>query len=70
MLRRWAHWITEWRAGGQPRDATRVIEAAPHVQPRDVYCYFDNTDKLHAPPNARRLMALVNGGAVALDRAA
>jgi uncharacterized protein YecE (DUF72 family) len=22
-----------------------------------VYCYFDNTDKLHAPDNARELMA-------------
>lgn len=25
---------------------------------RDVYCYFDNTDKLHAPDNARELMAM------------
>jgi len=32
--------------------------------PRDVYCYFDNTDKLHAPPNARRLMRLLESGFV------
>ncbi|MGB3429159.1 MAG: hypothetical protein WBA53_13410, partial [Burkholderiaceae bacterium] len=34
----------------------------PQVQPpgvpRDVCCYFDNTDKRHAPDNARRLMEL------------
>ena len=28
--------------------------------PRDVYCYFDNTDKLHAPKNARRLMQMLD----------
>ena len=27
--------------------------------PRDVFCYFDNTDKLHAPKNARRLMQML-----------
>ena len=26
---------------------------------RDVFCYFDNTDKLHAPKNARRLMQML-----------
>ena len=26
---------------------------------RDVFCYFDNTDKRHAPDNARELMALL-----------
>ena len=32
-------------------------ETAPGALSRDVYCYFDNTDKLHAPDNARELMA-------------
>ncbi len=27
---------------------------------RDVFCYFDNTDKLHAPANARRLMQMLD----------
>src|SRR3954468_8339270 len=26
---------------------------------RDVYCYFDNTDKLHAPDNAQELMEML-----------
>jgi uncharacterized protein YecE (DUF72 family) len=25
-----------------------------------VYCYFDNTDKRHAPENARELMRLLD----------
>lgn len=70
MLRKWAQWIAEWRAGGQPGDAKRIIEEDPPRQARDVYCYFDNTDKLHAPANAQRLQALVKGGATAKARAA
>ncbi|GAB3758376.1 hypothetical protein GCM10028796_03930 [Ramlibacter monticola] len=27
---------------------------------RDVYCYFDNTDKRHAPVNARELMQMLD----------
>ena len=43
--------------GRQPRDA-RLISGEPPLSraSRDVYCYFDNTDKLHAPDNARELM--------------
>lgn len=61
MLRQWAGRIGAWRAGGQPVDVTRVVDEAPPRQSRNVYCYFDNTDKLHAPANARRLLELVNG---------
>ena len=42
-------------------DADLVVPSIrPPAQPRDVYCYFDNTDKLHAPDNARRLMQLTS----------
>ena len=59
-LERWARFIAAWRDGGEPPDArligpTRSRERAG----RDVYCYFDNTDKRHAPENARELMALL-----------
>jgi uncharacterized protein YecE (DUF72 family) len=48
------------RVGGGPAaaDADLVVPAAPPRVPRDVFCYFDNTDKLHAPDNAQRLMEL------------
>jgi uncharacterized protein YecE (DUF72 family) len=57
MLDRWSERIRLWSAGKEPRDARR-ISRRPARRPllRDVYCYFDNTAKEHAPRNARRLM--------------
>ena len=50
--------IDAWRAGRQPADARLISpRLPPRAAVRDVYCYFDNTDKLHAPDNARELMA-------------
>jgi uncharacterized protein YecE (DUF72 family) len=54
----WAARIDAWRRGSQPTHA-RLI--APHLHPptgarRDVYCYFDNDAKTHAPFDALRLM--------------
>ena len=41
-IARWADKIDAWRRGRQPRD---------------VYCYFDNDIKVHAPFDAQRLIA-------------
>jgi uncharacterized protein YecE (DUF72 family) len=58
-LERWAACIHAWRRGGQPPDARLIsTEPPPPRTARDVYCYFDNTDKLHAPDNALELMEL------------
>lgn len=59
-LRYWSRCIRAWSRGRQPR-GTRLItrEPPPARSSRDVYCYFDNTDKRHAPDNARDLMALL-----------
>jgi len=58
QIQRWAAAIDAWRHGGQPADARLITPKAPAQRAsRDVYCYFDNTDKLHAPDNARELMA-------------
>jgi uncharacterized protein YecE (DUF72 family) len=58
-LARWAAHMLAWAAGGQPRDARLITpEPPPACAGRDVFCYFDNTDKRHAPDNARELMAL------------
>ena len=57
MLDRWSKRIRSWSAGGEPRDARRISQRPiRRVSSRDVYCYFDNTAKEHAPRNARRLM--------------
>jgi uncharacterized protein YecE (DUF72 family) len=51
-LDRWASLIHGWRSG----------EATADTRPRDVYAYFDNDVKVHAPYNAidlaKRLEAL------------
>ena len=57
-LARWASRIRSWSSGAEPRDARRISrERAVAAHARDVYCYFDNTDKVHAPANAMELMA-------------
>ena len=56
-LDRWAARILAWHAGSQPRGAVRVATAPspPRRRSRDVYCYFDNDAKVHAPFDAIRL---------------
>jgi len=59
-LERWARLIDAWRNGREPEDARRISPTrARECSGRDVYCYFDNTDKRHAPVNARELMDLL-----------
>lgn len=56
-LRRWCQRIEAWSTGGQPDDAHLIVDQAPRKRgSRDVYCYFDNDQKVHAPYDARRLL--------------
>jgi uncharacterized protein YecE (DUF72 family) len=57
-LTKWAKRIDAWRRGGEPRDAQKIAKLKPpSSKPRDVYCYFDNTDvKLRAPVDAQSLI--------------
>src|SRR3546814_16045387 len=55
-LARWAQRIQRWSAGSEPADAVRVGGRAPKRTSRDVYCYFDNDVKVHAPFDAQVLM--------------
>jgi len=55
-LDRWAARILAWAAGGQPADAKLISDSAPPRRAsRDVYCYFDNDVKVHAPFDAQSL---------------
>src|SRR5438270_1225837 len=54
-LDRWAARIRHWRRGTQPRDAKLVSERKAKPGKRDVYVYFDNDAKVHAPFNAKDL---------------
>lgn len=58
-LERWAARIRAWHEGGRPADVGCVLpgDAVSPPRPRDVYCFFDNTDvKLRAPADAQALM--------------
>jgi uncharacterized protein YecE (DUF72 family) len=56
-LERWAARIRAWTTGGQPEDAQLVSSKPPPKRAnRDLYCYFDNDIKVHAPFDARKLM--------------
>jgi uncharacterized protein YecE (DUF72 family) len=56
-LDQWARRIRAWHRGGESADVRRVAPAAPATGPRDIYCFFDNTDaKLRAPVDAQTLM--------------
>jgi len=60
-IARWADRVRAWRDGRAMRDGSFVGAPAP-ARPRDVYVYFDNTDKLMAPRDARALMRLLGDG--------
>ena len=56
-LDQWARRIAAWHRGSEPRDARKISRKKPPTRgPRDVYCFFDNTDvKLRAPFDAQTL---------------
>lgn len=56
-LDRWADRIRCWGEGEEPEDAERITDL-PDASPggRDVFVYFDNDAKVHAPFDARKLM--------------
>jgi len=59
-LAHWARRMQAWRLGTQVPDARVVSSRAPgRASHRDVYCYFDNDIKVHAPFDAARLARLV-----------
>jgi uncharacterized protein YecE (DUF72 family) len=55
-ITRWSERISIWSRGGEPADAHRIgaTKARPMVA-RDVYAYFDNDVKVHAPFDALAL---------------
>jgi uncharacterized protein YecE (DUF72 family) len=56
-LDRWAGRINAWAQGREPADARRIGGTWSKHKRRDIYCYFDNDAKVHAPFDALSLMA-------------
>jgi len=53
----WAERVLAWHSGSEPGNAVRITaRPPPRRRARDVWVFFDNTDKRHAPANARSLM--------------
>jgi uncharacterized protein YecE (DUF72 family) len=53
----WYERIKSWSQGSAPDDAKltgKPSKKSPEL--RDIYCYFDNTDKLWAPYDARKIL--------------
>ena len=59
-LARWAARIRAWRDGRKPPSA-KLLARAERPKRRDVYVYFDNDVKVHAPYDAMNLAARVEG---------
>jgi uncharacterized protein YecE (DUF72 family) len=58
-LANWARRIEAWRRGSQVDDARLASSVKPRRKARrDVFCYFDNDVKVHAPFDAMRLATL------------
>jgi uncharacterized protein YecE (DUF72 family) len=55
-IRRWASRIEAWRDGKPMTDGMFAGPLPLRHRKRDVYVYFDNTDKLHAPSDAQALV--------------
>ncbi|GAA2357476.1 DUF72 domain-containing protein [Saccharopolyspora halophila] len=51
-LDRWAGLITGWSRGDHPRTEHTITAPPNDHEPRDVYAYFDNDIKAHAPHDA------------------
>ena len=52
-----------WASGREPDDARFISMQGPaRRSTRDVFCYFDNTDKMEAPGNAMQLAAKLASG--------
>lgn len=52
----WARRVRAWSAGKLMQDGEFAGKAASGTAPRDVFLYFDNTDKLRAPQDALALV--------------
>jgi uncharacterized protein YecE (DUF72 family) len=58
-LARWARLIDAWRRGDSPTTDPTIATPAPAAGTRDVYAYFDNDIKAHAPHDAITLADLL-----------
>lgn len=67
-LHQWGERIRAWHQGQQPYDAPRNQTATPPAaKQRDVFIYFDNDVKVHAPFDAMTLMQMLGRATPAMQ---
>ena len=54
-IARWSNRIQHWRDGRQPSNAKLVTPPRSEKGRREIFVYFDNDAKVHAPFDAQRL---------------
>jgi uncharacterized protein YecE (DUF72 family) len=59
----WAARLKRWRQGGQPDDAKLIAATQSSAGGRDLFVYFDNDAKVHAPFDAKELTKRVAASA-------
>lgn len=64
-IERWAGRVDAWANGRRMADGNFVTAPLDDGKRREVYVFFDNTDKLQAPDNARELMLALHVAASA-----
>jgi len=70
QLQWWARRIRSWTSGKQPADAKLISNKTfKEGKARNVYVYFDNDIKVHAPYDAIRLAEIINGSEKEIRRA-
>jgi uncharacterized protein YecE (DUF72 family) len=66
-IERWADRIRAWQSGSEPADTVRAsTRPPPQRRNRDVYVYFDNDAKVHAPFDAMALSEVLRPSGQAL----
>ena len=56
----WAARLKLWREGRQPDDARLIAPSRKKASGRDIFVYFDNDAKVHAPFDAQQLAGRMN----------
>jgi uncharacterized protein YecE (DUF72 family) len=54
-LAKWSGRIRKWSKGNEPGNAKKIVKVKPKKVERDVFVYFDNSIKVHAPFDAMQL---------------
>lgn len=59
MLKWWSERIKAWSFGKRPEHSLALIDEEPKKKETDVFVYFDNDVKVHAPFDAQKLLRLL-----------